>query len=131
MMHAYWGPRRWRVSPEHFNGGRRMPIEVRAEDDGYLLRASVPGRTADEVQVEVLEDLVILKTVPSDEQQDQAEGRSLLNEIDHSGGSYRRIRLPEPVEADQVQAKLENGLLTVRLPKSEARRTKRIAVSGK
>ncbi len=135
MRGYYWSRPRWRswsVRPEHFNGGRRMPVEVRADDESYIIRALVPGLTADEVQVEVLEDLVTLRSNGTEHgEQDETQGEALLSELDRRGGAFRRIRLPEAVEAEQVEAKLEHGMLTVRLPKSEARRTKRIEVKSK
>lgn len=132
MRRYYWRGNPWTVRPEHFNGGRRMPVEVRADDESYIIRALVPGLTADDVQVEVLDDLVTLRSNGAeDHTQDELQGESLLSELDRRGGAYRRIRLPEAVEAEQVEAKLENGMLTVRLPKSEAKRTKRIEVKSK
>jgi len=131
MMRYYWGPRRWRVRPEYFDGGRRIPVEVQSDDESYIVRALVPGKTADELQIEVLEDLVTLKTLSAEDGAVESQGEMLLSEIDRAGGSYRRIRLPEPVDAEQVKANLENGLLTVWLPKSDAKRTKRIEVSTK
>lgn len=123
--------RNWTVRPEHFNGGRRMPVEVRADDESYIIRALVPGASPDEIQIEVLEDLVTLKANQAEQAEPELEGEPLMSEIAGPSGAYRRIRLPESVEAEQVEAKLENGLLTVRLPKSEARRTKRIEVTAK
>lgn len=123
--------RAWTVRPEHFNGGRRMPIEVRTDDDSYIIQALVPGMTVDDVQVEVLEDLVTLRSGGSeDDTLEQLPGEALLSELDRRGGAYRRIRLPEAVAAEQVEAKLEHGVLTVRLPKSEIKRTKRIEVKS-
>ena len=134
MRGYYWRRPRWRswtVRPEHFNGGRRMPVEVRADDESYIIQALVPGMSADDVQVEVLEDLVTLRSNGAEsETEDEFPGEALLSEIDRRGGAYRRIRLPEAVEAEQVEAKVEHGMLTVRLPKSQASRIKRIEVKS-
>jgi HSP20 family protein len=110
-----------------FNGGRRLPINVQADDEAYMITAEVPGLTADDLSVEVLEDLVTLRG----EYGDIDHESRLLSEIHRSGGFFRKIRLPESVDADSVEAKVENGLLSVRLPKSEESRPKRIEVSAK
>ncbi|MGH2619443.1 MAG: Hsp20/alpha crystallin family protein [Anaerolineales bacterium] len=129
MMRLYWGYPRHRATrdPIGFNGGQRLPIEVRADDEAYLITAEVPGMAAEDLQVEVLEDLVTLR---GEYKQDGA-GEALINELDRSGGFYRRIRLPEAIDAGAVEAKVENGLLTVRVPKAEEARPKRIEVKAK
>lgn len=125
-MYRYSGgyPRMRRV---HFNGGRRLPVNIWADDEAYLITAEVPGLAAEDLSVEVLEDLVTLRG----EYEEPEEDNQLLSEIHRSGGFYRRIRLPESIDAEAVEAKVENGLLRVRLPKSEEARPKRIAVSTK
>ena len=128
-MRLYWGYPRQRVyrDPLGFNGGHRLPIEVRADDEAYLITAEVPGMVAEDLQVEVLEDLVTLRG----EFKQEGSGERLIDEIDRSGGFYRRIRLPEAIDAEAVEAKVENGLLTVRVPKAEEARPKKIEVKAK
>ncbi|HLF36939.1 MAG TPA: Hsp20 family protein, partial [Anaerolineales bacterium] len=58
-------------------------------------------------------------------------GEALISELDRSGGFYRRIQLPEVIDAEAVEAKIENGLLTVRVPKAEEARPKKIEVKAK
>ena len=129
MMRLYWGSPGHRLvrHPIEFNGGRRLPIEVRADDEAYLITAEVPGMVAEDLQVEVLEDLVTLRG----EYKQAGAGEALISELDRSGGFYRRIQLPEVIDAEATEAKVENGLLTVRVPKAEAVRPKRIEVKAK
>jgi HSP20 family protein len=129
MMRLYWGSPGQRLVryPIEFNGGQRLPIEVRADDEAYLITAEVPGMAAEDLQVEVLEDLVTLRG----EFKPDGAGEALIDELDRSGGFYRRIRLPEAIDAEAVEAKVENGLLTVRVPKAEEARPKKIEVKAK
>ncbi len=129
MMRLYWGSPGHRLvrHPIEFNGGQRLPIEVRADDEAYLITAEVPGMTAEDLQVEVLADLVTLRG----EFKQAGAGEALISELDRSGGFYRRIQLPEVIDAEATEAKVENGLLTVRVPKAEAARPKRIEVKAK
>ncbi|MEK6587682.1 MAG: Hsp20/alpha crystallin family protein [Chloroflexota bacterium] len=129
MMRHYWGfPRHlaYRL-PTEFNGGRRLPIDVQADEQAYLITAEVPGMSVEDLQVEVLDDLVTLRG----EYKDEVAGERLISEIERSGGFYRRIQLPEAIDADAVEAKVENGLLTVRIPKAEEARAKKIEVKAK
>ena len=82
---------------------------------------------AEDLQIEVLQDLVTLRG----EYKQAGAGEALITELDRSGGFYRRIQLPEVIDAEAVEAKVENGLLTVRVPKAEAARPKKIEVKAK
>ena len=130
-MHSYYRgfPRRRRgygYRAVGFNGGRRMPIDVQSDDEAYLITAAVPGLSAEEVTVEVLEDLVTMSgEIALDESDDN---QKLLSELSNS--FYRQIRLPEAVNAEEIEAKVEKGLLTVRIPKADEARPKKIEVKA-
>ena len=112
--------------PMGFNGGRRMPIDVQSDDEAYLITAAVPGLSAEDVNVEVLEDLVTMSGEIALEEND--DNQKLLGELHQS--FYRQIRLPEAVSADEIEAKVEKGLLTVRIPKADEARPKKIEVKA-
>ncbi len=109
-----------------FNGGRRMPIDVQSDDEAYLITAAVPGLSAEDVTVEVLEDLVTMSGEITLEEND--DNQKFLSELHQS--FYRQIRLPEAVSADEIEAKVEKGLLTVRIPKADEARPKKIEVKA-
>jgi len=44
-----------------FNGGRRLPVDVRVEDDAYVILADVPGLKAEDLKVEILDNEVTLR----------------------------------------------------------------------
>lgn len=130
MLSYYRGyPRRRRgygYKPISFNGGRRMPIDVQSDDEAYLITAAVPGLSAEDVTVEVLDDLVTMSGEITIEE--NGDSQTLMSELHHS--FYRQIRLPEAVNADEVEAKVEKGLLIVRVPKAEEARPKKIEVKA-
>ncbi|MEE9216490.1 MAG: Hsp20/alpha crystallin family protein [Anaerolineales bacterium] len=109
-----------------FNGGRRMPIDVQSDDEAYLITAAVPGLSAEDVTVEVLEDLVTMSGESTLEE--NGDNQKLLSELHQS--FYRQIRLPEAVNADEIEAKVEKGLLSVRIPKADDARPKKIEVKA-
>ena len=119
--------RRWNgYRPIGFNGGRRMPIDVQSDDEAYLITAAVPGLSAEDVTVEVLDDLV---TMSGDNLlEENGDSQKLLSELHQS--FYRQVRLPEAVNADEIEAKVEKGLLTVRVPKADEARPKKIEVKA-
>jgi HSP20 family protein len=124
-----WNSRRLRShQPVGFNGGRRLPLDVQSDGDEYVITAQVPGFKAEDLQIEILDDVLTLK---AEIEQDEVEKRGgyLLREI-HRGSFSRSLRLPEPTDSSKAEAKIEDGLLTVRIPKSEEARPKEIKVKA-
>lgn len=130
-MTYYMVPRRSRryqaYRPVGFNGGRRMPVDVHASPEEYLITAEVPGLKADDLKIEILDDVVTLAGDLHDEE--EGERDMLLRELPQ-GNFKRSLRFSEPLDADKAEAKLENGLLTLRIPKSEDARPKTIKVKA-
>lgn len=111
--------RRWAEQPQE----RALGLNVREEDDAYILSALVPGLQADDLNIQVLEDVV---SIEGEYKADEVQ--YLLNELPN--GPFRRtLRLPVSIEADHVEAKIADGVLTLNLPKAESARPKKIAVS--
>jgi HSP20 family protein len=115
--------------PTGFNGGRRLPLDVQDDSQGYVITAAVPGLKAEDVQIEILQDTVTLRARPAEGEAEQGNGY-LLREI-HTGGFERCLRLPDPVDASQAEASVHDGLLTLRLPKAEEARPKTIPVQAR
>lgn len=117
--------RRWASAGEGGLGQRYLRLNVRDDGEAFVLTAPVPGLKAEEVKIQVLEDVVQI------EGEFQAEDADyLLQEI--PGGKFRReIRLPAALESDKVEAKIADGILTLRLPRAESSRPKTIKVLAK
>ncbi len=111
-----------------FNGGHRLPVDVQSDSEEYVITAPVPGFKAEDLQIEILEDVLTLR---AEIEQDEVEKRGgyLLREI-HRGSFSRSLRLPEATDASKAEAQIEDGLLTVRIPKSEEARPKEIKVKA-
>lgn len=117
--------RRWMAAAEGSQSARFLAVNVRDEDDAFVLTALVPGLKADNLNIQVLEDVV---RIQGDFPQDENE--YLLQELPN--GSFRReLRLPSLLDADKVEAKIADGVLTLQLPKAESARPKTIKVAAK
>ena len=112
--------RRWASNSE-----RALGVNVREEDDAYVLSALVPGLKAEDLTIQVLEDVV---RIEGEYKADETE--YLMQELPH-GSFNRTLRLPTVIEADHVEAKITDGVLTLRLPKAESARPKKIQVTFK
>jgi HSP20 family protein len=107
------------------NRDRTLGINVREEDEAYVLSALVPGLSADELKIQVLEDVVRI-----DGEYKLDESHYLVRELPQ-GSFSRTLRLPAPIDADHVEAEVTNGMLTLRLPKAESARPKQIKIKSK
>ncbi|HEY3420794.1 MAG TPA: Hsp20/alpha crystallin family protein [Methanomassiliicoccales archaeon] len=98
------------------SSGARLPsIDVRDEDDQYVLEAELPGIKKDEVSVEIGEEAVIIKA--QKEKNVQEQGKGYVRRERGYISFYRQIPLPADVDNSEARAKLEDGLLIVTLPK--------------
>jgi len=104
---------------------RALGVNIREEDDAYVLSALVPGLKADDLNIQVLEDVL---RIEGEYKLDESE--YLMLELPH--GSFKRtLRLPTVIEADHVEAKITDGVLTLKLPKAESARPKKINITSK
>jgi HSP20 family protein len=105
-----------------------IPVNVTAMDDVYTLTAMLPGISADDVKIEVLEDVVTISGEFSGEE--NAENKYLLREIP-TGRFSRRLRLPVLLDAAGAEAEVKNGILNLRVPQAEESKAKQIKVKTK
>ncbi len=115
--------RRWATASDRRQPARYLAINVREENDAYLLTALVPGLKAEDLHIRVLEDVVTIEgNFPQD------ENEYLLRELPE-GSFQRELRLPSELDADKVEAAIADGILTLKLPKAESARPKTIKVA--
>ena len=105
------------------------PVNVAETQDEYRVTAELPGLASDEVEVLLDEDVLTIRGERKFERDDEKESYHLVECA--YGVVQRSLRLPAPVDPQQVQATFENGLLKITLPKSKAQeRARRIQVQG-
>ncbi len=116
--------RRWALAEDERHDFS-LPVDVREEDEAFVLNALVPGLKADDLNIRILEDVV---TIQGEFKEDANE--HLMRELPH-GSFSRTLRLPASLDAEKAEAKITDGVLTLRLPKSEAARPKVIKVAAR
>lgn len=122
--HRHAMPRRWvRMADQTIE--HRLAANVRDEEDAFVLTSLVPGLKAEDLTINILEDVV---TIEGEIKQDENE--YLMRELPF--GNFRRsLRLPAAVNSDKAEAKITDGVLTLRLPKAESARPKKIKIVAK
>jgi len=102
--------------------------DVEETDDAFVIEAELPGVTRDNVSVEVSDgEIVVHGTI------EEKEHEGVLRRRTRRTGSFEyRLSLSHEIDADRVEAKLENGVLTVTAPKKEpaARHRVEVKVAG-
>lgn len=115
---------RWMASAGRPQGTRYLPANVRDQSEAFVLTAAIPGLKADDLKTTVLKDVVRIEGEFAPD-----ENEYLLRELP-GGALFRELRLPSPLKAEEVQARISDGILTIRLPKAEPARPKTIKVTG-
>ena len=110
------------------SGGSRLPIDLQEDAEAFELVAAVPGLKAEDIAVEVEDDVVTLRGKTTEPEKN--EGEYLLREI-AAPAFERRIRLPVAVESAKAKAVVEHGMLKLRIPKAEEARPKMIPVQSR
>ena len=114
--------RRWAKQPEQPQQ-LALDVNVTEQDDAFVLSALVPGLKAEDLNIQVLENVVSIEG-----EYKTADTEYLLNELPR--GSFRRaLRLPTEIQAEKVEAKITDGVLTLNLPKAESSRPKKVNIS--
>jgi HSP20 family protein len=101
-------------------------VNISEDKDQYFVRAELPGIKADEIDLQVNgRNLTI-----SGERKIRSEGNSAkYHRREREAGKFSRVvGLPGDIDADRVDAKMVNGLLTVAISKSAASKPKQIPV---
>jgi len=96
-------------------------IDWRETPEAHVFKADLPGVKKEEVKVEV-EDGNVLK-ISGQRSREKEEKTDTWHRVERSSGEFlRRFRLPENAKVDEVKASLENGVLTVTIPKAEVKK---------
>lgn len=97
-------------------------------EDSLVLRADLPGLERDEIAIEVKDRILTVSGERRAEHEDKREG---YHRVERSFGRFSRsLELPQGVEADNVSADFERGVLEVRIPKPASRKPTRIEIGG-
>lgn len=103
-------------------------INLTEDVNNYYIRAELPGVKADELDIQVTSNNLAISGERKLEYEE--EGARYHRRERDAGRFSRSLGLPGEVDSDKVEAKLENGILTVVVSKAEVARPKQITVSS-
>ncbi|HUG33652.1 MAG TPA: Hsp20/alpha crystallin family protein [Anaerolineales bacterium] len=116
--------------PLSLRDGWSVPaIDMYQTDEEIVVKASIPGFKAEEVQINVTGEILTLRGEMK--QEDEKKDKAWHIREQRWGSFERSVALPTHVVADKAKAEFENGVLIVTLPKAEEVKPKTITVKAK
>lgn len=112
----------WNVRPV---GGA---LDILNNEDHFEVQMDLPGIAAENINVEVKDEVLTIAAKVNTDETREADNYTYRER--YTGSYQRSLRLPENVDAQNIEAKFENGVLTVQLPKLPEAQPIRIAVKG-
>ncbi len=105
----------------------RLPVDVWETPDAFVVQAVVPGLSHEDIDIEYSDgSLVISGEIPFVEHEN-----ATYHLRERWYGKFQRVlTFPAPIDADKIEAELENGILTITLPKTEDVKPRRITVKS-
>jgi len=116
------------IETEEENEEGQLTVDVYQTGSDIIIKAMVAGVRADELDITITREMVVIKGTRSTERS-IAEGDYFHKEL-YWGAFSRTILLPYEVEPDEADAMEKNGLLTIRLPKIDKSRQKKVRVKS-
>jgi HSP20 family protein len=101
-------------------------VDIEEEDEAYVVEAELPGVKREDMNIELVgNELMITGEI----KQRERKG-SLRHQMRRTGRFEYRVTLPDHLDAEKVDASLKDGVLTVRVPKSERAQRRKIEVKA-
>ena len=107
----------------------RIPSMDLSESNGNLeVKLDLPGVKPEEIDIEISGDILC---VTGEHKEEQEEKGKTYHRIERRSGTFcRTVTLPCPVKQDEVTAEFENGVLNIKLPKTEKAKPHKIKVKA-
>lgn len=104
-------------------------MDIEETKDDIIVKAEIPGMTKEDVKIQITGDLL---TISGERKREEESRDKTYHRIERSYGQFQRmITLPGEVQSARAKASYENGVLTIKLPKSEEVKPKEISIEVK
>jgi HSP20 family protein len=107
-------------------GGWSPLVDIEEEDDAYVIEAELPGVKEKDVNIELVGNELAI----SGEIKERERKGMLRRQTRRTGQFQYRVTLPDQLDAEKIEAKLADGVLTVRAPKTERAQRQKIEIKS-
>jgi len=109
-------------------GELSLPCDLSETADAFQIRMDVPGIKPDDITVQVTGDAV---HISGERKEEKEEKGKTFHRLERRSGKFSQVlQLPSPVNEEKVEAEFHDGVLNVKLPKSEATKTRTVKVKA-
>ncbi|PKP43400.1 MAG: heat-shock protein [Bacteroidetes bacterium HGW-Bacteroidetes-10] len=98
-------------------------VNILENQDGFKIEVAAPGLNKNDFKIEVNQGTLKISSEKQEERESEEEGKYSRKEFSYQSFS-RSFNLPVTVESDKIEAKYENGILTVSIPKRDEAKPK-------
>ncbi len=131
MFEEFWGRPARKLLPSGEGGelvpGYRQPfIDLIEKDNEIIATAEMPGLEKQDIKINLTEDRLEISAETKREEEKKEKG--YVYKERRSGSYYRAISLPSPVDSDNAKASYKNGVLEIKMPKTEVKKKKPVKV---
>ncbi len=106
------------------------PADVVVNDDAVTVTMDVPGLTAEDLSIEVVDDLLTVRGERAFERSSEDGDGRASRRLERGYGKFERaLRVPKGLDPDAIEASLSDGVLTVRIPMPEEGKPRRIEIT--
>ena len=121
----FFAPTRMRTDADTYNW--TPSVDISETDNGFEVRAELPGVTKDDLSVSVKDNLL---TLSGEKRQENSEDTQNFRRVERRYGSFqRRFTLPSDVAADDIKADYTDGVLTLSIPKPEVAKPTEVPIT--
>ncbi len=106
----------------------QLTIDVYQTEGDIVIKSTIAGVKPEDLDVAINNDMVTIKG--ERKQEEEVEGENYYYQECYWGSFSRSVVLPVDVVVEKAEASLKNGILTIRLPKAQTNKTKKIQVRG-
>ena len=113
---------------ESDNSEGQLTIDVYQTDDEVIIKSTIAGVKPEDLDVSINNDMVTIKG--ERKQEDEISLDNYYYQECYWGLFSRSVILPVEIIADKAEATMKNGILTLKLPKADTTKTRKIQVRG-
>jgi HSP20 family protein len=123
MLKSMWRPVRLEMAAP----APAIRLEVSETDDAFKVKAQVPGVKKDDIKVKIDHGMVSISAETKQHKEEKKDGKVIKSEFQY-GAASRSFTLDNEVDADKAEAKYEDGVLFLTLPKKQGTNATTLAV---
>lgn len=119
-----FGMKPWQFEEQHL----QMKIDLSEDEKNYIVRADIPGVKKDDIKVDIDGNRVLISAQVKSFKEEK-KNETVIHSERYEGQVSRSFTLDSAVDQEKAQAKYQDGLLELTLPKTSNGRSRRLAIS--